>query len=142
MKTIKHHLTTLLLAGIIGLGWPALAAKAAPSPFAGTWCDSDPHGLNISGLVISSSGKISGSVENVFYKEEYSGSISSDGMLKLVVTTTSRGKTSFDGYNPRGTIRTRTVCTGIVALDEQGNIVGVIQIGDWDPVVILWERCS
>jgi hypothetical protein len=107
---------------MVGTPQPAHAGKSEPSPFAGDYCWGD-----ILHVRISSSGGIIGS----FLGKKISGVISDAGVMVLkwpVVT--------WDSTRPGGKTSYRTI-TGLAALDEDGNLFGIL-----DGQEFFWPRCE
>ena len=104
----------------------ALAGKAPPNPFAGTYCDAS-SGLQIT---ISKSGAISGRYTDSGYR--VSGTVSPDGIMELEI----KGLTGclFDcgpGIVGRGHNHV-LIAIALVQLDADGNLVGILTWPDFN----------
>lgn len=127
---------TVLMAGIAvamitATAGPAAARGPAPSPFAG--CYGDGTFLVVA---VSDSGRIAGDYVGI----GISGRIANDGYLEL----TYRWSTPVfdDPQHGGGRKKFSSSATGIAALDEGGNLFGVLQ---WDGGSIsefFWPRCK
>lgn len=134
---------TLFVTAHVGSADRAAVAKAQPSPFAGTFLVEGPfYDVRIT---ISDSGKIQGSFSGLVFfdfgalayvEAEISGSIANDGSLKvkdvLVRYDPTTGK-RIDSFS--------NTYTGVGALDEFGNLYGVLKSRKGqDTKEFLWPR--
>lgn len=137
-------LTIAAIATAAGLctSWPELAcaAKPQPSPFAGCYGDGVTFLITIddSGR-ISGSGLIGGSLA-VDYSD-ISGSISETGVIKLTLVET------FFNLDSGRIGRLRYEGTGLGALDDVGNLFGVLEVHlfkrpNGDPEPFFWPPCQ
>jgi hypothetical protein len=135
MKTIKHHLTAILLMGFVGAACPALVAKAAPSPFAGCYLDYvTPDGVEHWYVItIDDSGRISATIPLV---GEMSGSISANGSMRVTVV---QRISSLDGG---GQLVRRIKYSGLGALDQFGNLYGELKDQYGRVWQFFWQRCG
>jgi hypothetical protein len=129
MNMIKQWLAVLATVfAITATSVSAQAAKATPSPFAGEYCFGLCH------VTVSASGSITGTCAAFDgFPPKISGHISADGAIKLTISTNRHGK----GNNP-----TRETATGIAALDENGNLYGVLEWSDGQLGEFFWYRCE
>jgi hypothetical protein len=108
---------------MVGTPQPAHAGKSEPSPFAGDYCGGD-----ILHVRINSSGRITGS----FLGKKISGKISDAGEMVLKWPVAM-----WDSSGPgRKKTYYRTI-TGLAALDEDGNLYGIL-----DGYEFFWPRCE
>jgi len=130
----------LLTAFAVGL-WAGASGQARaggsdPSPFAG--CFLTGNGV----VTISDSGRITGSSSSFYSSSQTSGSISNTGEIKLTVVVTSLG--DLDPGRPKRS-KTTYAATGLGALDDEGNLYGVLV---WESVLgtvtapFFWPRCD
>lgn len=125
MKTIKYFAPLILLVAIAG---SPLAAPAA-NPFAGTWAGTLTHAngtfplTEVLTLTISERGRVESNYRGVSLR----GQISDDGSVSV------GGFISGRIHIWRVTIKYTVQIEGVVAIDEIGHMVGVVELQEyWD----------
>jgi hypothetical protein len=112
----------------IGLLEKATAAGPRTSPFAGDYCPS------YASIEISGSGRITGTT---WFGGEISGRISDTGAIDLKWPL----QPSLDiGRHRRGPAFIKAI--GMAALDERGNLYGVLRWEDGSVSEFFWPRCE
>ena len=137
MSRLRSVRTMVVLAAIAaglvaGSSGQSSASASEPSPFAGEYgCSSL---LDIS---ISNTGRIDGYQQEFFVERRFRGSISPTGAMTLNVEEIRYSPDP--GSRP---FRFHYTVTGLGALDEEGNLQGVLEFDDGGLWPFFWPRCD
>lgn len=132
VRTVRRTVAPAVIAAGLLIGLPD-PAPAGASPFSGRYCAGETK------ITVSTTGAIRAKIG---LQTLFTGRIGTDGTIALTYTIGSISGDMWMRGSGGGGKGTPVTVYGVAALDADGNLYGVVEWIDGNPVEFFWTRCD